>query len=59
MNIEHAGEKDYIVIAQRHIVKNPCLGYLCQKAFNERTAGFSGYPKERRYRTLYRTCGGG
>ena len=50
--------KDYIVIVQCHIVKGRCSGYFCEKAFHERSGGFSGYSAEKTYRTLYLTCGG-
>jgi predicted metal-binding protein len=51
-------KKDYVVIVQCHIVKQRCPGYLCEKAFTERTGGFSDYPKERQYRKINLTCGG-
>jgi predicted metal-binding protein len=51
-------DKDYIVIVQCHIVKERCSGYNCERAFNERTGGFSAYPKEKIYRILNMTCGG-
>ena len=51
-------EKDYVVIVQCHIVKERCPGYLCEKAFNERAGGFVDYPKDRKYRIIYMTCGG-
>ena len=35
-----------------------CSGYFCEKAFTERTGGFSDYPPDRDYRVLYLTCGG-
>ncbi len=50
--------KEYIVVAQCHIVKERCSGYLCEKAFNERSGGFSIYPKDKPYRIIYLTCGG-
>jgi predicted metal-binding protein len=50
--------KDYVVIVQCHIVKQRCPGYLCEKAFTERTGGFADYPKERQYRKINLTCGG-
>lgn len=50
--------KEYVVILQCHIVKERCPGYLCEKAFHERTGGFSGYPTNRSYRFLSMTCGG-
>ena len=51
-------DKDYIAIVQCHIVKERCSGYNCELAFNERTGGFSAYPKDKAYRTLNMTCGG-
>ena len=51
-------EKNYIAIVQCHLVKQRCSGYFCEKAFHERTGGFSGYSSEKAYRTLYLTCGG-
>jgi predicted metal-binding protein len=51
-------EKDYIVIVQCHLVKQRCSGYFCEKAFHERSGGFSGYSPDKAYRTLYLTCGG-
>ena len=51
-------EKDYIVIVQCHIVKERCSGYMCERAFHERTGGFMNYPADKAYRTLYLTCGG-
>jgi predicted metal-binding protein len=53
-----APEKDYIVVLQCHIVKERCPGYLCERAFHERTGGFAIYPKDRPYRVLTMTCGG-
>jgi predicted metal-binding protein len=50
--------KDYIVVVQCDIVMQRCSGYLCERAFHERTGGFAAYPAERDYRTLYITCGG-
>jgi len=50
--------KDYVVILQCHIVKERCPGYLCEKAFSERTGGFAEYPKDRPIRCLSLTCGG-
>ncbi len=50
--------KDYIVIVQCHIVKERCPGYLCEKAYNERTGGFSIYSKDKKYRIINMTCGG-
>jgi predicted metal-binding protein len=51
-------DKDYIAIVQCHIVKERCSGYNCERAFTERTGGFTGYPKEKPYRVLNLTCGG-
>ncbi|HEW79934.1 MAG TPA: CGGC domain-containing protein [Phycisphaerales bacterium] len=51
-------EKDYVVIVQCDIVKQRCPGYLCEKAFNERTGGFASYPKDKAYRKINLTCGG-
>lgn len=51
-------DKDYIAVVQCHLVKQRCPGYFCEKAFTERTGGFADYPADRRYRTLYLTCGG-
>ena len=51
-------DKDYIAIVQCELVKQRCSGYLCEKAFHERTGGFSAYPADKEYRTLYLTCGG-
>ncbi|MCL4367839.1 MAG: CGGC domain-containing protein [Actinobacteria bacterium] len=50
--------KDYIAIVQCDIVMQRCSGYLCEKAFHQRTGGFAGYPADKQYRTLYLTCGG-
>lgn len=52
------GEKDYVVIVQCDIVKERCSGYHCERAFHGRTGGFTDYPKDKSYRTLYMTCGG-
>ena len=51
-------EKDYIAIVQCHLVKQRCSGYFCEKAYHDRDGGFSGYTKEKEYRTLNLTCGG-
>jgi len=51
-------DKNYIVVVQCDIVKQRCPGYLCEKAFNERTGGFSGYAKDKKYRIMNMTCGG-
>jgi len=51
-------KKDYLVIVQCHIVKERCPGYQCEKAFHERTGGFSDYPADRQYRVINLTCGG-
>jgi hypothetical protein len=39
-------QKDYLVIVQCHIVKERCPGYLCEKAFYERTGGFADYRQD-------------
>ncbi len=51
-------QKEYIVIVQCHIVKERCPGYLCEKAFHERTGGFANYPADKQYRVISLTCGG-
>ena len=51
-------EKEYVIIVQCEIVKERCPGYLCEKAFYERTGGFAPYPKDKAYRVLNMTCGG-
>jgi predicted metal-binding protein len=51
-------KKQYVVVVQCHIVKERCPGYLCEKAFHERTGGFADYPSSRAYRMLSMTCGG-
>jgi len=51
-------DKDYIVIVQCHIVKERCSGYNCERAFNQRTGGFSAYPEDKAYRMINLTCGG-
>jgi len=50
--------KDYVVILQCHIVKERCPGYLCERAFHERTGGFAQYPTDKPIRCLAITCGG-
>ena len=51
-------DKVYIAVVQCHIVVERCSGYFCEKEFNGRSGGFSGYPRDRKYRILYLTCGG-
>lgn len=51
-------QKDYLVIVQCEIVKQRCPGYLCEKAFTERTGGFADYPKDKQFRVISLTCGG-
>ena len=51
-------QKDYLVVVQCHIVKQRCPGYLCEKAFHERTGGFADYPVDKQYRVINLTCGG-
>lgn len=50
--------KDYLVVVQCEIVKQRCPGYLCEKAFHERTGGFAAYPADRPFRMISLTCGG-
>ncbi|MHC5179089.1 MAG: CGGC domain-containing protein, partial [Planctomycetota bacterium] len=50
--------KEYVVIVQCDIVKQRCPGYLCEKAFHERTGGFAEYPADKPYRVINLTCGG-
>ncbi|MHC4405028.1 MAG: CGGC domain-containing protein [Planctomycetota bacterium] len=52
------GSKRYVAVVQCAIVKERCSGYACERAFHERTGGFTLYPKQRALRTLYLTCGG-
>ena len=47
-------EKDYVVIVQCDLVKQRCSGYFCEKAFTERTGGFSDYPKDKAFRRFTR-----
>ena len=51
-------DKKYIVIVQCHIVSERCSGFHCEKAFHDRSGGFTAYPKESNYRMLSLTCGG-
>ena len=51
-------EKKYVVVVQCHIVKERCSGYLCERAFSERSGSFAIYPKESSIRFLSLTCGG-
>ena len=53
-----SSSKDYIVVLQCDIVKDRCSGYFCEKAFNERTGGFSDYAGDKKYRIMNMTCGG-
>ena len=46
-------EKDFVVVVQCSIVKQRCPGYLCEKAFNERTGGFAEYRRDRKYRMIF------
>ena len=50
--------KHYLAVVQCHIVMERCSGYYCEKAFYDRSGGFSSYPKEKAYRTIHLTCGG-
>jgi predicted metal-binding protein len=49
---------DYIAVVQCQIVTQRCSGYLCEKAFTQRTGGFADLPPERHYRIVYLDCGG-
>ncbi len=51
-------EKDYLVVVQCHIVKERCPGYLCEKAFHERTGAYTDLPQEKKLRRINLTCGG-
>ena len=51
-------DKDYVAIVQCHIVMERCSGYNCERAFSERTGGFSHYPEDKVFRVLNITCGG-
>lgn len=50
--------KDYIAVVQCHIVKERCSGYLCERAFHERSGGFGTLPPDAPVRMLSLTCGG-
>jgi len=54
----HWQEKDYLVVVQCDIVKERCPGYLCEKAFHERTGAYADLPVERALRRINLTCGG-
>lgn len=51
-------QKDYMAVVQCHIVKERCSGYLCERAFQERSGGFSDLPADKAVRFLNLTCGG-
>ena len=51
-------EKSHIVVVQYDIMTQRYSGYLCENGFNNRTGGFSSYPKKQTYRRIYMTCGG-
>ena len=51
-------QKEYLVIVQCEIVKQRCPGFLCEKAWHERTGGFADYPADKSYRVIHLTCGG-
>jgi len=57
-NMVNLKAKDYVAVVQCHIVKERCSGYNCERAFNDRTGGFSAYPNDKSYRMLNLTCGG-
>jgi predicted metal-binding protein len=50
--------KQYVVIVCCDIAVQRCSGYLCEKAFHERTGGFAALPKEKPCRLLTISCGG-
>ncbi len=50
--------KDYVAIVQCHLVKQRCSGYFCEKAFTERSGGFSDFPADATIRKINLTCGG-
>lgn len=56
--MEDRQDKDYVIVVQCHIVRERCPGYACEKAFHERTGGFTIYPPGKPARALYLTCGG-
>ncbi len=51
-------DKDYLIVVQCDIVKQRCPGYLCEKAFTERTGGYASFPRDKDYRRIDLTCGG-
>lgn len=51
-------QKDYLVVVQCHIVKERCSGYLCERAFHERSGGLKDIPVDKPVRFLNLTCGG-
>lgn len=51
-------EKDYLVVVQCHIVKERCPGYICEKAFHERTGAYADLPEGKPLRRINLTCGG-
>ncbi len=51
-------DKTYLVIVQCHLVMQRCSGFFCEKAFHDRSGGFSGYEKDQPLRVAYMTCGG-
>ena len=51
-------KKEYVVVLQCDIVKQRCPGYLCERAFHERTGGFAAYPKDKAFRVINMTCSG-
>ena len=44
MQIEN---KSYVIVLQCDIAMERCSGYFCEKSLNERTGGFSEYPKDK------------
>lgn len=51
-------EKEYLVVVQCDIVKERCPGYLCEKAFHERSEAYEELPKDHTIRRINMTCGG-
>ncbi len=51
-------DKAYLVVVQCDIVKERCPGYLCEKAFHERTGAYANLPEPQTLRRINLTCGG-
>ena len=50
--------KQYVVIVQCQLAQQRCSGYLCEKAFHERTSAFEAYGTDQPLRLLMTGCGG-